>query len=137
QHQERVLIFQGLFMMDVGSVGVKDALASLREMTTTSASYDRIEKQLYAIEKRLPEIDVLIGRHTQNWSFNRLARVERNVLRLGAFELLVNIEPFQIVISEAVDLAKEFADDKSGGFVNGVLDAVWRTVSPTGETVAE
>lgn len=124
-------------MMDVGSVGVKDALASLREMTTTSASYDRIEKQLYAIEKRLPEIDILIGQHTQNWSFHRLARVERNVLRLGTFELLVNIEPFQIVISEAVDLAKEFADEKSGGFVNGVLDAVWRTVSPAGETVAE
>ena len=124
-------------MMDVGGLSLSEALSSLREFSKTATSYELVESSLASIGERLPELDELIAKHTQNWSFDRLAKVDRNLLRLATFELLVGKDPFQVVISEAVDLAKEFSDDKSGAFVNGVLDAVWRTVSATSETPQE
>ena len=134
-HQERLLLFQALFMMDVGGLKVREALDALRDFAKgPPRSYDYVDRELKELQPRLPEIDALIVKHTQNWSFERLARVERNLLRLGTYELMLNREPFQVLISEIIDLAKEFGDAKSGGFVNGVLDAVWRTVSAPSET---
>jgi len=76
------------------------------------------------ITAALPELDALLESHTTNWRLSRMAAVDRNILRLGAWELLRTDTPVQIVLDEAIELAHRFGDDPSPAFVNGVLDAV-------------
>jgi len=71
------------------------------------------------------ELDSLIAAHARNWSLERMAPVDRNVLRLGAYELLHVAEtPPTVAIDEAVRLAKRYGQEESGAFVNAVLDAI-------------
>lgn len=74
---------------------------------------------------RMPRIDELLSQHATNWSLHRMAIVDRNILRLGVFELLFSDEtPPKVVINEAVEMAKRFGSPDSGKFVNGVLDSI-------------
>ena len=75
--------------------------------------------------KHLKEIDALIAVHADNWNLNRMAVIDRNILRLGVFELLhLDDVPSKVCINEAIELAKRFGDADSGKFINGILDAV-------------
>ena len=78
------------------------------------------------VASRASELDTLVGQHARNWRVERMAAVDRNVLRLGAFELRETDTPVPVVIDEAVDLARRFGGDTSPSFVNGVLDAIAR-----------
>ena len=80
------------------------------------------------VEKRA-EIDSLITAAAENWRLARMMPVDRNVLRLGAYELLFDpaAPPRQVVIDEAIELARRFGSRDSPAFVNGVLDKVART----------
>ena len=70
-------------------------------------------------------IDELISRHAIDWTLERMPAVDRNILRLGAYELLERPDvPLGAVISEAVELAKRYSTDESGRFVNGVLASI-------------
>jgi N utilization substance protein B len=71
-------------------------------------------------------IDPLIEMASDNWRLSRMAVVDRTVLRIGVFELLVAVTPPAVVIDEAIELAKTFSGEQSARFVNGVLDAVKR-----------
>ena len=71
------------------------------------------------------EIDALIRAHADNWDISRMAVIDRNILRLGCFELLhVEEVPSKVCINEAIELAKRFGDAESGKFINGILDAI-------------
>ena len=75
--------------------------------------------------QHLPEIDPIISRHADNWDMKRMAVIDRNVLRLGSFELLYMEDvPPKVCINEAIELAKRFGDADSGKFINGILDAI-------------
>ena len=75
--------------------------------------------------EKLTEIDGKIQRHATNWDLNRMAVVDRNVLRLAIYEMLYREDiPPVVSINEAVDIAKKFSTDESGRFVNGILDKV-------------
>ena len=73
-------------------------------------------------------LDERIGRHSKNWRVDRMAAVDRNVLRLATWELGALDTPVAVVIDEAVDLARRFGADTSPAFVNGILDAIAREV---------
>jgi N utilization substance protein B len=70
------------------------------------------------------ELDEILTRHATRWELHRLALVDRNILRLGAYELRAQAVPFKVAIDEAIMLAHEFSTADSPRFVNGVLDAV-------------
>lgn len=70
------------------------------------------------------EIDQILARHATNWSLRRMAAIDRNILRMGTYEVLMTETPGRVVINEAIDLAKRYGDRNSGQFVNGVLDRV-------------
>jgi transcription antitermination protein NusB len=73
----------------------------------------------------LGEIDAGIARHAANWELKRMAALDRNILRLAAAELFFSSDvPFKVVIDEAVELAKIYGTDESGGFVNGIIDSI-------------
>ncbi len=83
----------------------------------------------------LSAVDEVIRKASHNWRLERMARVDRNVLRLGAWELMRNREvPRAVILDEAVELAKRFGSEDSGAFVNGVLDRIAEDVGrPEGE----
>jgi N utilization substance protein B len=72
------------------------------------------------------DLDARLAVHSENWRIDRMAAVDRNVLRIGAYEILHTDTPAAIAIDEAVELARRFASDRSPGFVNGILDSVAR-----------
>ncbi|GAC1625529.1 MAG: transcription antitermination factor NusB [Candidatus Acidiferrum sp.] len=73
-------------------------------------------------------LDELITKHADNWRFERLSSIDRAILRLGIYELLFTDTPGKVVLNEAVDLAKKFSSEEAGGFVNGILDAVHKSL---------
>jgi N utilization substance protein B len=76
--------------------------------------------------EHLEELDALLDRHSQNWRVARMSYVDRNILRLAAYEMIHTETPAPVVIDEALELARRFSSDESVSFVNGVLDALRR-----------
>jgi transcription antitermination protein NusB len=77
---------------------------------------------LAGVRRHRTEIDEQIGRAAANWSIERMATADRNLLRLAAYELLFTDTPPKVAIDEAVELAKRFGGAQSASFVNGILD---------------
>lgn len=77
---------------------------------------------LSGVRRNRGEIDALLTQRADNWSLDRMAVTDRNVLRLGAYEILYSDTPPRVAINEAVELAKRFGAKPSAQFVNGVLD---------------
>lgn len=73
-------------------------------------------------------LDELIGKHAENWKFERLAAIDRAILRLAVHELRGSETPPKVVLNEAVEMAKKFSNQESGAFVNGVLDAISKSL---------
>jgi len=80
---------------------------------------------LHGALEKLPEVDAKIRTLADNWDFERLAAVDRNILRLAVYEMLFRPEiPPVVSINEAIEIAKKFSTAESGKFVNGLLDRV-------------
>ncbi len=79
---------------------------------------------ILGVRRNRGEIDAEIQRIAQNWSVARMASTDRNVLRLGAYEVLYGDTPFKVAVNEAVELAKRFGSAQSASFVNGILDKI-------------
>lgn len=95
------------------------------EFSLPSRARDRAFELAVGVASHLEEIDGSISRASDRWKLNRLATVERNVLRVATYELLFEQEtPREVVIDEAVEIARRFAGDLSPSFVNGVLDVI-------------
>jgi N utilization substance protein B len=76
----------------------------------------------------LSDIDELLAANATNWKISRMAAVDRNVLRLGIYELIRTDTPVSVILDEAIQLARRFGGESSPSFVNGVLDAVAKQV---------
>jgi N utilization substance protein B len=88
---------------------------------------DFAEEIVKGTYKHLPKINDLIHQCAKNWSIDRMAVVDRNVLRMAIYEILYRIDiPTSVTINEAIEIAKKFGTDESGSFVNGILDRVAR-----------
>lgn len=97
--------------------------------SSTDATKELALHLVRGAHQHVAEIDAQIARTTKNWKFERIAAVDRNVLRLGTYELMMELEtPGNVVIDEAVEIAKRFGEADSPAFVNGVLDAIMREV---------
>lgn len=88
---------------------------------------DYVTDVFAGVVARRPELDALIGARTVGWRFERLALLDRNILRLGAYELLHRDDiPAEVAMDEAVELAKKYGTEQAQSFINGILDRVWR-----------
>ena len=79
---------------------------------------------LAGVRRRRPELDQVLAKTAVNWKLQRMPVTDRNVLRLGAYEILYGETPRPVAINEAVELAKRFGAARSGQFVNGILDRI-------------
>jgi len=78
--------------------------------------------------KEVKAVDEIIAKHCENWRLERLAAIDRAILRLAIHELNAGDTPAKVVLNEAVELAKKFSSEESSAFVNGVLDAVHKSL---------
>lgn len=77
------------------------------------------------VTQHLSEIDSLIRKHAEHWSLERMALVDRNILRIAIFELLyLNDIPAKVTLNEAIEIAKRYGDESSSAFINGILDRI-------------
>ena len=133
QVRERVL--QALYARELSDDDADHVLATLvRPPFAEEATYLRFAEKLFlrSLDARA-EADVLIARHVENWELGRLALTDRLVLRMAIAELLYFEDiPPKVTLNEALEVAKTFSTEKSGAFVNGVLDAVLRELQETG-----
>lgn len=80
------------------------------------------------VVKNRAKIDELITKHATNWQLERMAVIDKNIMRLAVYELLFSGEiPPKVAINEAIDIAKKYGDKDSGKFVNGILDKISKT----------
>ncbi|UII54800.1 transcription antitermination factor NusB [Cytobacillus spongiae] len=114
---------QALFQIDVSQVETADAIEHVLEDAPSDDYLDLLVKG--AVEHR-EQIDEIIKSHLEKWTIERIATVDRNLLRLSVFELKYCQDevPANVVIDEAIEIAKLYGDDKSSRFINGVLSKV-------------
>jgi N utilization substance protein B len=97
--------------------------------TSTDETRAAAERLARGAQGVVSTLDEAIGRASTNWRFERIAAVDRNILRIGAYELMKEPEtPASVIIDEAVEMAKRFGEADSPAFVNGVLDAIRASV---------
>jgi transcription antitermination protein NusB len=114
---------QALFQIDMSGIEPDIALTNVLEEEEKMDAY--LEQLVLGFIENQERIDGHIRENLEKWSFDRLAKVDRNILRLGVYELLfVEDVPNKVVINEAVEIAKIFGDDQSSKFINGVLSKV-------------
>lgn len=124
KRRSRELALQMLFQMDMGTVKMKD----LEENFLPQASAPEAAKVLAlgmvrGTWDKLADIDKHLRGLAENWDLTRMAAVDRNILRLAAFEIIYDNEiPKSVAINEAIEIVKRFSTDESSKFVNGILD---------------
>ena len=103
--------------------------------TTTDETRAAAERLAGGAQAELARIDEAIAGAALNWRFDRIAAVDRNILRVGVYELMCEpATPAAVILDEAVEMAKRFGEADSPAFVNGVLDAIRRRVRAPAET---
>ena len=111
-----------------GQESMNEVLEQSEQADTLSGSDKTFLENLTAgVSARQEELDGIIGRYAQGWALNRLAKVDLTIMRMAVYELLYMPEvPVGATINEAVELAKAYGEDKSSGFINGILGSVAR-----------
>jgi N utilization substance protein B len=104
---------------------VDAAWAASDEAGKDEAAHTFAMELVQGVRTHLADLDGLIEQHSQNWRLDRMQRVDRNVLRLGVFELQHRADiPRKVTINEAIELAKLFGTEDSASFINGLLDRI-------------
>lgn len=118
RREAREKALQTLFQLENTELTIEDAMSHVLE----GQNDPFYEKLVRGTTEHLAQIDESLKTKLENWSLDRLPKIERTVLRLAVFELLfMQDAPSKVVMNEAIELCKTFGDDKSSKFVNGVL----------------
>lgn len=130
RHLARAIAMQSLYEWDFVS-GDKNAVAianrNLEEFAPNLDEKEFCQQIVEGVLEHQPEIDAIITRFAPDWPLEKITNIDRNILRIGTYELLYNWEiPSKVAINEAIELAKTFGGESSGRFINGVLGAVYR-----------
>lgn len=105
---------------------VKDMFANFAPSFDDQGFVDSLIK---GVMSKLPKIDEYITRYATEWPLDQITIVDRNILRIGVYELIYNEEiPSKVAINEAIEIAKTFGSESSGKFVNGVLGAIYKDI---------
>ena len=140
RHLSRSIVLQTLFEWDLNNIEkerVADALnRNIEEFAPHRSDAVFMERLLDGILQKHSELDMVIEKAAPEWPLDRIAPVDRNILRLGLYELLFSDRkdvPAKVAINEAIELAKQFGGDNSSRFVNGVLGAVYKEIGEPGK----
>jgi N utilization substance protein B len=128
QQKFREIVFQLLYSQDQGaSCDVEMIPFLMKELSVTKKTVKEALEKAKRIQAKQSDVDVLISQASLSYNFERIQTVEKNLLRLGAYELLFDNEiPPKVAISEALRLARKFGTPESANFVNAILDAIYK-----------
>lgn len=134
--QAREYTLQILYQIDIRKDPEDKILAEFwKGLEVETQVADFAAKLVIGTLRNKKKIDELISKYASNWKLTRMAVIDRNVLRMAAYELLFCDDiPPKVSINEAVDLAKKFGDVESGKFVNGILDKIKKEEIPDGKS---
>jgi N utilization substance protein B len=120
----REVVLQVLYQDDLNPDADPTAVEEFlhRRLKNNPQLIDFARSLLSGVRRNRQELDTMLARCAANWSLERMAVTDRNVIRLGAYEMLYTDTPGPVVIDEAVELARRFGAKQSAQFVNGVLD---------------
>lgn len=126
RHEQREQLFKLLFRVEFHPLQDMQEQTKLffedEERMAVGKEASSITEKYLKIEEKLPELDRIINEKAEGWDTSRMGRVELTVLRLASYEILFDeTVPAGVAIDEAVELAKQYGQDASGGFVNAVL----------------
>ncbi|MFK2824322.1 transcription antitermination factor NusB [Bacillus sp. B190/17] len=117
---------QALYQIDISGADPAEAIENVLDEAPVD---EYLQASVTGTVQHLEEIDETIKANLENWSFDRLAKVDRNILRLAVFEMKYAEDvPEKVAINEAIELAKQFSDDRSSKFINGVLSRIKQTL---------
>ncbi len=140
RHLARSVVLQTLFEWDTTHASEKDAFSILTRNVAEFGGDDTdtsfMDTLLKGVIAKKADVDLVIEKAAPDWPLERIAPVDRNILRLGLYELLFADRtqvPAKVAINEAIELAKTFGGDSSGRFVNGVLGAVYKELGEPGK----
>lgn len=136
RHRSREAALQILYAIDLAKHDAAALEPAAQQMVESAAEHFELPEGARAFAKELvlgvaarrAELDAVLANHARRWRVSRMAAVDRNILRLGVYELAHTDSPTAVVIDEAVELAARFGGDRSPAFVNGILDAAARTL---------
>jgi N utilization substance protein B len=125
RREERRTAIDILYQADITDTAPGDVLSAWRDADREVAAF--AAGLVTGVEGRLPDIDLLLETHAEEWSVSRMAALDRTILRVGVYELLWEDDiPASVAISEAVEAAAELSADDAKRFVNGVLGRIAR-----------
>ena len=125
RHQARERALQILFQYDIhGRPGLwLDLFWKENESTEEVKAF--AERLVAGVLDKKKDLDGLIGKYATNWKVSRMPIMDRNILRVGTYELMwMDDVPAKVTVNEAIELAKSFGDDEASKFINGILDSV-------------
>lgn len=140
RHLSRSIALQALYEWDFGGKNLEklDEILehNIKEFGPGMEDASFVKDLVDGAIKNLPEIDKIIEKCAPEWPLSQIAVIDRNVLRIGIFELLYGNRdevPPKVAINEAIELAKNFGGENSGKFVNGVLGTIYREIGEPGK----
>ncbi len=140
RHLSRSVILQTLFEQDLNGLD-RDETFSVSERNTLEFAGNRADipfmnRLLDGVLSKQSDLDLVIEKAAPEWPIDRISPIDRNILRLGLYELLFSDRkdvPAKVAINEAIELAKQFGSDNSSRFINGVLGAVYKEIGEPGK----
>ena len=140
RHISRSIVLQSLFEWDLNNIDKKEVIdvldRNIEEFAPNKTDRPFMQRLLDGILSKQTELDLVISKAAPEWPLERISPVDRNILRLGLFELLFaerSEVPAKVAINEAIELAKQFGGDNSSRFINGVLGAVYKEIGEPGK----
>lgn len=126
----REQILQLLYLIEQSKLNTDDAMTFFtKNFEVHEEEMPFIRSRLQGISGELTKIDEKIAKYSEHWKMNRMPKVDRNILRLGAYELeFCSDVPVSVVINEAIELGKKFGDINTPKFVNGILDKIAKEI---------
>ena len=117
-----------LYQIEISKISAESALSDYFSQNQVSSAHREFAEFLVKnIISHIPQLDNIISKYAKNWELPRIAIIDKNILRIGIFELLYTEDiPPKVSINEAVELAKTFGDLDSPRFINGILDSVYK-----------
>ncbi|MEK7067547.1 MAG: transcription antitermination factor NusB [Patescibacteria group bacterium] len=137
RHLARTIAMQTLYMWDFNNRQEKDLTALVKKnLAEFAPGFDDEGFALQTVQgviKNLGTIDGYISKYAPDWPLEQITAVDRNIMRLGIYEMLFNKDiPERVAINEAIEIAKAYGGESSGKFVNGVLGAIYKDIdNPT------
>lgn len=129
RHQARTAVVGLLYAFDLGNENIANFSDEILEEGKIRNKQREFSNTLFSgTVENLDMLDKEIKEHLKDWDYEGIGKVEKAIMRLGAYEILIAKTDRAIIINEAVELAKELADEKSPQFINGVLDAIGKEV---------